>query len=95
MQDPEDINEEQGDTSAPDSEYMLAGLTNEKDLICMTSGRVIKGRKQPSSVSSTVRCTRCRHQMLSTELKCTHASSSLCPLCHFRLPNSAVSKSVL
>lgn len=97
MQDPEDINEEHGGLSAPDSEHMLAGLTNEKDLICMTSGQVIKGRKQPSSASSTTRCTRCRHQMLSAELKRAHPSSTLalCPLCHFRLPNSAVSKSGL
>lgn len=85
VQDPAEINEAQTPTAGAETEQLLAGLTSEKDMICMSSGRVIKGRKH--APESTLRCGRCRHQMLSSELEqaTTADASPLCPLCHSRL----------
>jgi DNA-directed RNA polymerase subunit RPC12/RpoP len=86
VQDPAAINEVATHAAGTETS-LLAGLTSEKDMICMLSGRVIKGRKH--SAENTVRCGRCRHQILIGEIGQTAKNDSmLCPLCHAQLPHA-------
>lgn len=95
MQDPSDISEARSGTALGESTDPLHGISSEKDMLCMASGRVIKKDKHGSALQATQRCKRCRHQFIAEELpnfmqlqvasgdgSPPRRDGAICPLCH-------------
>ena len=83
-QDPERIEEARDAAASHELASMLHGLGSEKDLICVASGRVIRKDRDV-----TIRCRRCRHLMIDSELDISRDPVTgivqrmhHCPLCH-------------
>lgn len=67
---------------------MLAGLSSEKDSLCVASGRVIRRQDDGAFAQPTLRCRTCRHHMIASQLPAPPKApaAATCPLCHVALP---------
>ena len=73
---------------------MLAGISSEKDSLCVASGRVIRRQEDGTFAQRTLRCRTCRHHMIASELPPPPKApaAATCPLCHVALPEEWVDR---
>jgi WD repeat-containing protein 35 len=89
VQDPADISEARVTSLLSDAASLLNGISSEKDLICVATGRVIKSASDEALADNTTRCHRCWHHSIVAQpphgqTTRREVASMQCPLCHAR-----------